>query len=200
MEIALIISAYFLASIIGAAPLGLVNLTVLNVSYRKGLSSAMQIAVGASVIEILFVLMVVLPGGIVTHMLQANNWIQWLFVIIPVLTGVYFILKKNDLMPKKENDKPAFIRGAVLNLISIQVLLYWIFAAAYIEQHQLLVANTFLIFIALTTVGFGKMIVLWLYARLSKLVLNKFQFLARRINWLIGIILIIAGLVQYLKM
>ncbi|MCG8580131.1 MAG: hypothetical protein MI866_09455 [Bacteroidales bacterium] len=200
MEIVLLISAYFIASIVGASPLGLVNLTVLDVSHRKGISSAMQMAGGASLIEILFVLIAILSGGIITLLLQTNAWVRWFFVIVPVLTGIFFFFKKNNVKSGKESNQPAFIRGAILNLISIQVLLYWIFFFFFIKQNKIMTVNVMLLLITLTTVWLGKMMVLWGYAKLSKLVLSKFRFLATQINRVIGIILILAGLMQYLKM
>jgi len=199
MELITLISVSLLASIIGAMPLGLVNLTVLEVSYRKGLPTAMKIAGGASLVEILFVLVALMAGSIISTAIKNMGWVQWLFVAVPVFTGIYFLIVKNHFEADQDRNRNEFVRGAFLNLISLQVLLYWIFAATLINHNQYTKMGLFTIFIVVLSVCFGKMLVLWVYAKLSKIVLEKFQFFSIQISRLIGIILILIGFSQYLK-
>lgn len=199
MELAAIIAMSLIASIIGAVPLGLVNLTVLEVSYKNGVSDAMKLAGGASMVEIMFVLIAILAGKYITIAMDDVEWVKWLFVLVPFLIGIYFFQRRNHFeasSPKKTNN---YFRGVILNLISIQVLLYWIFAITYLYRSKHFINEVFTISVIIISVWIGKMIVLWAYALLSKTVLEKFSFLSARINQVIGFILIAIGIVQYLK-
>lgn len=199
MELAAIITISLIAAIIGAVPLGLVNLTVLEVSYKKGVSDAMKLAGGASIIEIMFVLIALFAGNYITIAMDNVEWVKWLFVFVPFLIGIYFLQRKNHFETSSQKKTNNYLRGAVLNLISIQVLLYWIFAITYLYRSKHFVNEVFTIVLIIISVWIGKMIVLWAYALLSKTVLEKFSFLSSRINQVIGFILIVIGIVQFLK-
>ena len=199
MELLILISVSLLISILGAVPMGLVNLSVLETSCRNGLPSAMKMAVGASFVEILFVLVALLAGSVISTAIKNIGWVQWLFVAVPVLTGFYFLVKKNQFEAERNITRNEFLRGAMLNLISIQVLLYWIFVVALVTQNYYSFSGFFTILLIIAIVWFGKMMVLWGYAKLSRVVLEKFRFLSARINWLIGLILIVTGILQYLN-
>lgn len=188
-----------IATLIGAIPLGLVNLTVLNVSYHKGISKSMQIAHGAAFVEIVFVLIALFAGNFIKNTSDNHVWVHWLFVIVPAFVGVIFIAKKTDNHGTIQEYSTGFFKGIYLNLISIQVLLYWVLAMALITHNWLHNIQTSTILLIIASVWLGKMAVLWLYAKFSKLIFIKFKFLAKNINLAIGLILIITGILQYFK-
>lgn len=87
----------------------------------------------------------------------------------------------------------------MLNLISIQVLLYWLFATTYL--HAVLEVNFTVFSILFFAVGIwlGKMGVLWLYAAFSNKILGRIGFVSRNINRIIGVVLLLAAALQLVK-
>jgi threonine/homoserine/homoserine lactone efflux protein len=199
MELIEILVLTLIASIIGAVPLGLVNLKVLEVSYKNGLSAAMKVATGASVVEILFVLIALFSGGIISVAIGNFNWLKWVFVLIPIAIGVYYLQKRNHFNAELNRNSNSYIKGAILNLVSVQVLLFWIFSIAFISTRRYLHADVITALTLAVSVLVGKMTTLWIYALASKTVLERFSFLSVRINKVIGFVLIVIGIVQYLK-
>lgn len=201
MDMIQIILIMALSSIIAAAPLGLVNLTVMGISHKEGLPPAMKIAGGAAIIEILFVSTAVFAGKLINDALHSFTWMQWLFIAIPVLTGLLFLWKKNRYKSASGQKKNHFLYGALLNLISVQVLLFWIFVYTFINNafsiHEHI--NAGMLAVILFSVWLTKIVVLWVYAKLSHVILEKFNFIASRINQIIGFILIVTGILQYFK-
>jgi len=201
MTISQIIIIMILASVIAALPLGLVNLSVMNISYKKGLHSAMKVAGGAAIIEIFFVLAAIFAGKLINKAVQNSTWVQWIFIAIPVFTGLFFLWKKNRYKTTSNQNNNHFLHGLLLNIISVQVLLFWIFAYTLINnafpfQENI---NAGVLSAILIAVWLTKIVVLWVYAKLSHIILRKFNFITSCINQVIGLILIFTGILQYFK-
>ncbi|NJO91376.1 MAG: hypothetical protein HC831_22240 [Chloroflexia bacterium] len=126
-----------LVTIIGAIPFGLVNLTVLDISFRVDKPSALKIAHGATLVEIIFGLTAVLAGSAIGKMFQDNFLAKSIILIIPVTVALIFFFKRNPIHINKSSAKYGFLNGVFLNLISIQVFLYWLFAMTYISTYWL---------------------------------------------------------------
>ncbi len=133
-----IIALAILVTIIGALPFGLVNLTVLDVSYRDGNRHAMRIANGAAWVEVLFGLVALLAGTLISQNIEENLVIRSLVLMIPAVVGIFFLFKINSPQAHRKVSVPGFFQGAFLNLVSIQVLMFWLLAITYLNTRHLL--------------------------------------------------------------
>jgi threonine/homoserine/homoserine lactone efflux protein len=195
----IVITAATIITIIGALPFGLVNLTVLDISFHRNKIAALKVAHGAAWIEVLFGLTALIAGSLIGQFTRNHRVLQTLVLIIPALVGLAFLLKKNHSEAKTSGKESGFLKGMMLNLISIQVLLYWLFAMTYFNTRWEPEFN--ILFIALFALGIwiGKMGVLWVYALLSQKIFSRFGFLAKNINRVIGVVLLITVFIQFLK-
>ena len=195
----IVITTAIIITIIGALPFGLVNLTVLDISFHRNKIAALKVAHGAAWIEVLFGLTALIAGSLIGQFTRDHRVVQTLVLIIPALVGLAFLLKKNRSEAKTIEKDPGFLKGMMLNLISIQVLLYWLFAMTYFNTRWEPEFN--ILFIALFALGIwiGKMGVLWVYALLSQKIFSRFGFLAKNINRVIGVVLLITVFIQFLK-
>ena len=194
-----VIATAIIITIIGALPFGLVNLTVLDISFHRNKIAALKVAHGAAWIEVLFGLTALITGSLIAQYTKDHQVVQTLVLIIPALVGSAFLLKKNRSEAKTTKKDHGFLKGMMLNLISIQVLLYWLFAMTYFNTRYEPEFN--ILFIALFVLGIwvGKMGVLWIYALLSQKIFSRFAFLARNINRIIGVVLLITVFIQFFK-
>ncbi len=188
-----------LFTIIGALPFGLVNLSVLDISYRRSKGAALHVAHGAAWIEVLFGLTALLAGSLIGEYTQNHYIMRYLVLIIPAVMGLVFILKKQPGEAKMTKNNASFIKGMLLNLISIQVFLYWLFAMTYLNTRWEPEFNALSITLFASGIWLGKMGVLWLYAIFSQRIFTSFSFLARNINRVIGIVLLITSFIQLFK-
>lgn len=186
-------------SMVGALPFGLVNLTVLNVSFEQGNRAALKIAYGASFIEILFGLTAILAGGLVYAYIEGNTIISYFIVAVLSVAGLLFLMKKQRISNSRETGYSGFFKGAFLNLISIQVFLFWILAIAFLSSKQLLQYDFLPVLVFVSGIWSGKMIVLLLYMNLSKKILSGSRIISKNINTIIGIILFGVAFVQALN-
>ncbi len=194
-----ILASAIIITIIGALPFGLVNLTVLDISYHRNKIAALKVAHGAAWIEVLFGLTALIAGSLIGQFTRDHRVVQTLVLIIPAVVGLVFILKKNHNEAKTTGKDPGFRKGMLLNLISIQVLLYWLFAMTYLNTRWEPEFNILSITLFALGIWLGKMGVLWIYALFSRKIFSSFGFLARNINRVIGVVLLITVFVQLFK-
>jgi len=199
MNLLYIIPLAILIAIIGALPFGLVNLTVLDTSYRKGKVAAMYISHGAALIEVLFGLTALMAGSLIGQFIRNHQFVQTLVLIVPAVIGVVFLLKKNHSETKKSEKKQGFLQGMMLNLISIQVLLYWLFAMTYLNTIWNPDYNVLSLSLFAAGIWLGKMGVLWTYALFSRRIFTRMGFLSRNINRIIGMVLLLTVVLQLIK-
>lgn len=184
-------------------PFGLVNLTVLDISYRVGKQSALKMAYGATMIEILFGLTAILAGSVFGKIIQDNFTAKSIIRIVPVIVALIFLFKVDSNNQNKSSIKGGFLNGALLNLISIQVFLYWLFAMTYISTHWIthwmLEINSYYIIVFAVGIWVGKMGVLYIYAHFSNIILSKFGFIAKNVNRIIGSVILLSVAIQIFK-
>ena len=187
------------SSMLAALPFGLVNMTVLNVSLEQGNRPALNISFGASLVEVLFGLTAILAGGILAEYIEGNQGISYFIVAVLLAGGLFFIIKKQGEASTRNTTYSGFFKGIFLNLVSIQVFLYWILAIAFLSTRQLLQYDLLSILIFIIGIWIGKMTVLLLYMNLSKKLLSGSRIISKNINRIIGIVLFGMAFFQALK-
>ena len=195
----LIILLGIIIAIIGALPFGLVNLMVLDTAYNKGNRYAMNIAHGAAWIEVLYGLTAILVGKTINQFANENQFLNYLFLLLPGVVGLIFLIKKDTKNFTTKTKTTGFLKGILLNIISIQVLLYWIIVITFLSSHQLLIQKHIDILMFLLGIWIGKMTVLWFYTIMSRKIFSSWHFLSSNINRVIGSILLLTVLIQLLK-
>ena len=155
------------AAIVGGLPFGLVNLTVLNVTFEKGSRVAIKIAHGAAIVEVLFGLTALLAGGLLASYIEGNIIISYATAVVLIIGGAFFILKKQGSNTTREAGSSGFLKGALLNLVSIQVFLFWILAIAFLSSRELLQYDILSTLLFVSGIWLGKMAVLWMYMNLA---------------------------------
>lgn len=187
------------AAIIGGLPFGLVNLTILNVTFEKGSRVAIKMAHGAALVEVVFGLTALLAGGMMASYIEGNVIISYSTAAVLIIGGVFFILKKQRSSNSRVSGSSGFLSGILLNLVSIQVFLFWILAMAFLSSRELLQYNLLSILLFVSGIWLGKMAVLWMYMNLSNRYLSRSRLISKNINTIIGIVLFGLAFVQVLK-
>lgn len=200
MHFIIVILIGILVTSVGAIPFGLVNLNVMDISFRVGRREAMQLALGAAIIEVVYGIIAIVLGTFLHRFIDSNSYLKVIIVLIIGIVGVIYFLKK---IPAEETHTARFryfIYGAFLNIISFQVFLFWIVAAAYLHTHEWFIPEGMILLLFALGIWIGKMIVLWIYAISGKTILSRFKLVARNINRIIGTLLIFIMILQFLKM
>lgn len=188
-----------LATTISAVPFGLVNLSVVDVAINANIRKSMSLAFGAAAIEILFALAALLAGSLLNNLIEANSVVKYSVLAVLLCSGVFFWFKKNKMEIKdNKSSSNGFLKGAILNLISVQVLLFWLVAIAFLSVRNLVPTSILQMVLFIVGVWLAKMAVLWGYAILARKVAEKSTLFSANINRIIGGLLVLAAFFQFM--
>lgn len=187
-------------TVIGAVPFGLVNLSVVDAALKNDSRAATQIAHGASVVEVLFALSSLLAGAWLSPFFEENMVVRYFVFAVLLASALFFWFKKNNRkIQKRQRKSIGFLKGILLNIISVQVLLFWLLAATVLSAKQLLPSLLPEVLFFLSGVWLAKMAVLKGYAFLAQKVVSRAQKISANINQIIGVILMVVAIVQLIK-
>lgn len=189
----------FLVCTLGALPFGLVNLTVMDVSIQQGNQKAMKIAHGAALVEVLFGLTALLAGGFLQKYIEGNIIVHYIIILVLAIAGLSFFGKKQNGELSPGQNGGGFLKGIFLNLISLQVLLFWLFAVTYLTSRDLLPEKVFSVIMFGLGVWIGKITILAIYMIMSKKILSKSLMVSKYMNQIIGSILFVTAAIQIVK-
>jgi len=185
---------------VGAVPLGLVNLSVLDSALKNDKRGATQIAYGASVVEVFFALTSLLAGAKLSPFFEGNPVVRYFVFAVLLVSGLFFWFKTNKRTTRKQPGKSfGFLKGVLLNIVSIQVLLFWLLAATVLSAKQWLPGTFQEVLLFLSGVWLAKMGVLKGYAFLAKIVATHAEKFSANTNRIIGIVLLVVAIVQFIK-
>lgn len=195
-------------AIIGAAPLGAVNIAVINTSIKENTQKALYIAAAAGIGEVLLAFFALHCSMELSTFFQENQWIQILFVTLFLGIGFYFLLKKTSETTTKNRiridlGKSKFLTGFSLAFLNPPVILYWILAISLINKHLFkLDPKTSLLALILFFFGIyiGKISTLYLYSKWGNKMTEKEDSSKQKLFKIIGIALILLSIVQGVKL
>jgi threonine/homoserine/homoserine lactone efflux protein len=186
--------------VIGAVPFGLVNLSVVKIAASTNIQKSMSIAYGAALVEILFAMVAIFAGSILKNILSESIWVKAFIMFVLLISGIYFLIKKEVIVYEKFNKKSSgFFVGVLLNLGSIQVLIFWILAITFLSVRNYLPTSFWQLFLFITGIWITKMAVLRVYAVQARKVLAKSEILSQNLNRIIGMLLILIAFIQFLR-
>jgi len=186
-------------AVIGALPFGLVNMTVVEVSLNGKNREAMNIANGAAVVEVLFGLTAIIGGLALQKVIEGTSAIRYFMIAILVTAGLFFIFKKQGGISSREKINSGILKGIFLNMISIQVLLFWLVAVTILSSRQMIRTDMASIVPFIGGIWIGKMLVLNLYMIVSHRIVKRSRVISGNINKIIGIVLFGTAVVQFVR-
>jgi len=138
-------------------------------------------------------------GGILASHIEGNIIVSYTTAGVLIIGGVFFVLKKQSNSDHRETRFSGFLQGILLNLVSIQVFLFWILAITFLSSRELLQYDLLSILLFVSGIWLGKMAVLWMYINLSNRILSRSRIISKNINTIIGFVLFGLAFVQVLK-
>ncbi|TPN85994.1 LysE family transporter [Aquimarina algicola] len=194
-----------ITAIVGALPLGAVNIAVINSSIKENIKGAAQIALAAGIGEILLALFALHCSIELVDFFEQHIWIQTVFIICFFVAGLYyFFIKsksaaKNKTIVAKKTSRSKYILGFSLAVLNPPVIIYWILAISMVNKYifKLTIQNS-LISLSLFFLGIyiGKISTLYVYGRWGNKIAKKSSNSTNKLSRLIGVVLVIISIFQ----
>ena len=201
-----------LVAIIGALPLGTVNVAVINTTIKENIASALKIVFPAAVGELFLIFFAICYFKTIQSFISENSWLEYLIVLILLVLGCILIFGKKNcikdeqgecIVTNKSFQFPKEAIGFLLGLFNPTVLIYWLLAISFLSTKMIplhLDTAISLLFLFFSGAFIGKSVTLYAYGKCSNLLKMKIKGITTIINKVIGSLLLIAGMIQLLKL
>lgn len=200
-----------LLAIIGALPLGAVNVVVINTTLKENISSAFKIVFPAAIGELLLIFFAVSNAESIQVFISNNSWLTYLIVLVLIVLGLILIFGKKNcikddngecIVTKKSVQLPKQVTGFLLGLFNPTVLVYWLFVISFLSTRMIpleLKMEVELLLLFFIGAFFGKSITLYVYGKCSHILKMKVKGITATINKVIGSLLLLVALIQIIK-
>ena len=187
---------------ISTLPFGPINLTVAKITIEKNRLSGMEVAAAAAFIEVLQVFIAVWFGLFISNFLENNVIFRVFIATMFVSIGCYIFHRKPAEKFNISTDQRLgsdMKTGFLVSAINLQAIPFWIIALTVINESLGLAPQGWRLVLFLLGVWVGKMMALMGFIIVSNYLKNHFSEINSRINHFLGIVLIMIGIMQWVR-
>jgi threonine/homoserine/homoserine lactone efflux protein len=188
----------FVACLLGTIPFGPINLTVVKTTVDHDARRGTEIAIAASLIEILEALIAIWFGMVISSFLESNLAIKLgiglLFVILAVVVATRE--SKPAMVDKPPGQESFFKKGLLIAALNPQAVPFWIFALAAISQYFEFEYMGITLAAFLAGVFLGKMTALFGFVLASAYLKTHLQESSALVNKVLASVLLFIGVTQ----
>ncbi|MDZ4846902.1 MAG: LysE family transporter [Chitinophagales bacterium] len=188
-------------SFIGTLPPGVISITVMDTAARKTLRDGLIVAGAAAFVEFFQAVAAVLFGSMLSKNIYISTIIQYSAAPVFLLFGLFILLKKDT--PKIEHQKTGtasnITKGMLVSASNLIVIPFWILWSSYFASNGWIDYSVTTVILFSLGITLGTFFALSLYAKLGLTIANKSEKLAYWGRKIIGIIFLLFGFYQLLK-
>jgi threonine/homoserine/homoserine lactone efflux protein len=175
-----------MSSFVGALPLGMLNLTVLQMSLASRFKQAFAFSFGAVIVEFLQIFFTFLMMNLLLKIPQLNSILA--LISIPVLLFLGYKNLKNSTYTEGSplTKKSAFLQGVLLSFANVLVYPFWLLWGNLFVKNGWLSPEPISYFIFAFGAGFGTFGAFLAFILLGKLLFRHLQRVQKATNLLIA--------------
>ncbi len=205
IELIKVFFAGSLVSFLGQLPLGNMNLTATQLSFQESYGSAWKYGAGIVIVEIIYLRLALTGMDWVVEHKQLFAVMGWLTVVVFVVLGILaFVMAQKQTGAKKglllNNKMNRFLLGIVVSGINPAQIPFWFLWSTQLINSRVLVPTTSQFNIFTAGAALGSLAGLAVYIHGGNWMLTKMKTGNRALNIFMGIIFILAGLLQLYNM
>lgn len=187
-------------SFVGMLPPGMLNMTVIGLSIKKGFYAALWFAIGAAIIEFGQALLVIkYSAKAEVFLTDYETVVNWVAVAVLIALALSFLLAK----PQKDNSKVdenikdggTFLKGVTLAFANVLVYPFWLTQGIVWTQKGVLDGSWTMSIIFSVGIFLGSVSAYLVYIMLGEKILSKFDAFANNLNKILaGLFFFLAAL------
>ena len=187
-----------LACFLGSVPVGPINLVVVKTTVDFSPRAGLQVALAASMVEILQAFIAIFFGMFISNLLESNIYIKLTIAAVFIVLAVVLYFRKTSpqFQASKEGDNLFFRRGLIVSLLNPQAVPFWVFALATISQYEDFNYTGYYLAAFLAGVMLGKLAALYGFVVASDYIRDHLTRSCRLVNKVLAGVLLVIGLSQ----
>ena len=202
-ELARIFFTGLLISLLGALPLGTLNITAMQIAIQENIRNAIKYSLGVALVEILYVRLSLKGMNWVMENAVLFRVLEWSTVLLFMILAVSSFItarknsdQKNILLNNKLNR---FFLGFSMSAINPVQIPFWFIWSTYLLSNGFLDPTELQFNVYTVGIGVGTLIALAIFIFAGNWVVNKLKASHRIINITVGIIFVISAVIQLYK-
>ena len=176
------------ASFIGSLPLGVLNLTVMDIAINKKKRDVLYFALGAAGIEFFQALVAVKFSS--WFLSKPSLDMDFNIIVIPVFLAlsIYYFRKSRKKLKEKKSTRElsSFNKAVILSVINPLCIPFWIFYSTYFNSLGLIIFENYYIILFAAGISAGSFLALLTFGRVSRYIISKIKVLNLWIDQIIG--------------
>ena len=193
-----------LISLLGALPLGSLNITAMQISVQENHRNAVKYALGVALVEILYVRLSLKGMNCVMENHRIFHIMEWctvfLFLILAVSSFITARKKeegqKNIILKSNINR---FFLGVTMSALNPVQIPFWFIWSTYLLSNNFLKGTALQFNIYTTGIGVGTLVGLAIFIFAGKWIVKKLNASHRAINLVVACIFFISAVVQFYR-
>lgn len=189
-------------SSIGGLPLGTLNVTAMHIAQNRGTAAGLWFAWGALLIEIVYVYLTLKLFEWLSASIKTLTAIRWISIAVMLGIGIWLLVENADAdMPVSTGWSKAnpFLTGLLLSALNPAQIPFWLGWNAVAIDRKLLRLKSPAVLVWLMGIGTGTFLSLGLFAVGGPAIFKMIGGSDRMLTRLIGVIFILAALLQSLN-
>ncbi len=185
-------------SALGAITPGLINLAVANRTIRKGARPGVMVALGASIIQLVYAFIAVYFIDIIIKNAAITTTINWVGVVVFLSLGLLYLLKKPKPMVRVESsgDSRHFGYGLGVAAMNMLIIPTWIVIALWLKGWGYDMHSLTEIFLLSLGSALGALAVFILYVKMADYIFNRMSSVVKYTNRFLGIVFLSLAIFQ----
>lgn len=184
-------------------PAGMINMSVAEMSIRRGRPAGLMMAFGAAFVEFFQIFIAIKFASIINGSPTFDLVLNILATIIFLTLMVFYLFFAKPVKPGQGKNVPryrTFFRGMAVSSINVLIFPYWIFISTYLNTNDLL--NLSYTNIAIFALGgmAGGFALFSLYAFLADFIIKRSMHFAGYVNKVIGGLFLVLSVYQIYRM
>jgi threonine/homoserine/homoserine lactone efflux protein len=190
-----------IVSFLGTLPLGVLNITMMDISLKKGMNSALRFALACALVELLYSYISVQLTKTIIDFPALRPLTEALATITLLAMGIYYLRKQGQLAFGKQKEVSSFYLGTMLSILNVAAFPFWILYTTLLEGKGIVgISQHSLIVIYVTGISMGTIAGLLPFAYASRFLVRIAARHQHRMDRMIGLLFILLSVCQFVSM
>lgn len=190
-----------IVSFLGTLPLGVLNITIIDVSLKKGMNSALRFALACALVELVYsYISVQLTKTIITFP-AFRPGTEVIATITLMGMGIYYIRKQGQLSGSKQKTVSSFYLGTILSILNVVAFPFWILYTTLLQGKGIVgLSHHSLIIVYVLGISIGTIAGLLPFAYASRFLVGILARHQHRMDRMIGFLFLSLSFFQFMSL
>ena len=127
-------------SLLGTIPPATINITVMQLSLKKRVKSALSLSLGAAILDTMYAGLAVKIQTFLSEQIEITNYFYLIAALVLIVLGIVSIMTKPPKVEVeiKDDQKVGFFKGVVLGALNPLAMPFWLGVTTYLQLHDLI--------------------------------------------------------------